>query len=653
MNDKLDQLKKQVLSNKIDNTENEEFIEEEFVTEMAIAAYPAMLSHTGEPINDPSNSQGKVRVLFKRNENKELEKLYVSINNSIQNVNESYEMTDMSIEPINEEDIPLMSVNDKEYVIPTGYKDCSVKNNLTKLLDTIINSDRSIIEKYSVKKTDQEEYTKVNHLLKLLNHINIGIIEGNIDNYVINEDWFGNSDIVYEITELKMDDTTFTEPTKVDYSSYNNDTESVKQSKLNLLKEVFARNCPDKYEYIDQVERDNVKHIFGFKTTSESVIRAYTNYLAFILFKYILGYDAKLLLFTYPNEDDDFELVPYYHSVDNDENSSYNRAEFNMFNYEEGSASMRTYDSMEHMIEDTLGSYREHVKAFILKDLPESVWQYDIIPGRPNSLMRDLLNRLLSDENLFVSINSLKEDVDMIVNEAVNIADVRKKVMDKITKVYTYLDRTGENLNYQLGYWNSMSDVKFMKEMKAFLNDEKANFTLEVLPNKNEPSLKDIKDALKSIGVPENEYVYFPHLGGIRTKHKVPVGYVHIKRLQQILSKKNTYTLDISKRNAKTGQVTGESQIARISDLETTALTAIGAESALKEFLGPRADDSRAKNKMYADIGNFGYVSQADIPNSLEEKQTLNTVSDYLTAAGLDNDLLTDNRVLELIKTLV
>ena len=532
MNDKLDQLKKQVLSNKIDNTENEEFIEEEFVTEMAIAAYPAMLSHTGEPINDPSNSQGKVRVLFKKNENKELEKLYVSINNSIQNVNESYEMTDMSIEPINEEDIPLMSVNDKEYVIPTGYKECSVKNNLTKLLDDIINSDKSIIEKYSVKKADQEEYTKVNHLLKLLNHINIGIIEGNIDNYVINEDWFGNSDIVYEVTELKMDDTTFTEPTKVDYSSYNNDTESVKQSKLNLLREVFARNCPDKYEYIDQVERDNVKYIFGFKTTSESVIRAYTNYLAFILFKYILGYDAKLLVFTYPNEGDDFELVPYYHSVDNDENSSYTRAEFNMFNYEEGSASMRTYDSMEHMIEDTLGSYREHVKAFILKDLPESVWQYDIIPGRPNSLMRDLLSRLLSDENLFISINSLKEDVDMVVNEAVNIADVRKKVMDKITKVYTYLDRTGENLNYQLGYWNSMSDTKFMKEMKAFLDDEKANFTLEVLPNKNEPSLKDIKDALKSIGVPENEYVYFPHLGGIRTKHKVPVGYVHIKRLR-------------------------------------------------------------------------------------------------------------------------
>lgn len=56
---------------------------------------------------------------------------------------------------------------------------------------------------------------------------------------------------------------------------------------------------------------------------------------------------------------------------------------------------------------------------------------------------------------------------------------------------------------------------------------------------------------------------------------------------------------------------------------------------------------------MYADIGNFGFVSQADIPSSLEDKQTINTISNYLTAAGLDNDLVTDTRVLELIKTLV
>lgn len=69
--------------------------------------------------------------------------------------------------------------------------------------------------------------------------------------------------------------------------------------------------------------------------------------------------------------------------------------------------------------------------------------------------------------------------------------------------------------------------------------------------------------------------------------------------------------------------------------------------------MGPRADDSKSKNKMYADIGNFGFVSQSDLPTSLESKQTLNTVSDYLTASGLDNDLLDDTRVIDILKTLV
>lgn len=652
------------LKNKVINSinESEEFIEEELIDEMSIAAYPALLSHSGEPINDPSGAanNNKIQIMFKRNEDTyKLDNMYVSLNSDNGNINEHYEVCESNnkciLNPISVDEIKKDGLC-STYIIENPSDNLSIKKDYSNLMDKMSKNsgiDFSLFQN-KLHSDDKSEYTKVNYLLNLLKEFDIKIFnDENINQYVVNEDWMSNSDIMYQVDTVKVDETNFKEPSKVEFNSFDNSETSVKSGKLIALKDIYVRNCPDKYEFIDQIERNNLKRIFGFKTEDESVIKVYTNYMAFILFKYILDYDTKLLVLTVPGNETQFELVPFYYTVSNDAISAYAKAEFNMFNYEEGTASMRVYDSMEHMIEDTLGDFRDKVNAFILKDLPESVWEFDIIPSRANTLMGNVLSRLLSDENLFVKLNTLNENADTMLNEAINVAEIRKKVMDMITKVYTHLDRTGENLRYQQEYWNSMSDTKFMTEMKKFLNDEKSNFTLEVLPNKNEPSLKEIKEALKSINVPENEYVYFPHLDGIRTKHKVPVGYVHIKRLQQILSKKNTYTLDISKRNAKTGQVTGDSQIARISDLETTALTAIGADAALKEFMGPRADDSKSKNKMYADIGNFGFVSQSDLPTSLESKQTLNTVSDYLTASGLDNDLLDDTRVLDMLKTLV
>jgi len=113
-----------------------------------------------------------------------------------------------------------------------------------------------------------------------------------------------------------------------------------------------------------------------------------------------------------------------------------------------------------------------------------------------------------------------------------------------------------------------------------------------------------------------------------------------IRRPQQILSKKNTYSLEINERNMKTGQVTGHSKIARIADTETYALLTYGAKAALKEYLGPRSDNMSSKTSMYKDISLYGYTYQSDMDYDIRSNQTLNTVYTYLIAAGLQNDLL-------------
>lgn len=239
-------------------------------------------------------------------------------------------------------------------------------------------------------------------------------------------------------------------------------------------------------------------------------------------------------------------------------------------------------------------------------------------------------------------------------NEILNEAPVtkkpttpREKTEALIYKVLNALDDTGINVQKYKAFFSKMTNEQFDKYMKTFLKDENENFYLEILPNKNEPSLAQVKKALDILKVPTDEYVYMRHEGHkdnpIRTQYKVPTGYITIKRVQQILSKKNTYSLDIAQRNMKNGQVTGSDRIARISDVESYSLVAIGADSALQEFLGPRADNAVAKTDMYKDINSYGYTYLKNLSRDISENQTLNTMYVYLMGAGLANDLLKED----------
>jgi hypothetical protein len=263
---------------------------------------------------------------------------------------------------------------------------------------------------------------------------------------------------------------------------------------------------------------------------------------------------------------------------------------------------------------------------------------------------------LVDDDNLPLfedfeaSLFNESDEVE-ILTEATTSKSPRQQTEELIYRVLTTLDPTGVNVKKYKEFFGKMSNEQFDKYMKKFIKDEDENFYLEILPNVNEPSMEQIKKALDILKVPTDEYVYLRHDGHkddpIRTAYKVPVGYITIRRLQQILSKKNTYSLDIAQRNMKTGQVTGDDKVARISDIESYSLVAIGADAALKEFLGARADNASAKTDMYKDINMFGYTYLKDMSKDITENQTLNTLYVHLMGAGLANDLLKEDVDLE------
>lgn len=135
----------------------------------------------------------------------------------------------------------------------------------------------------------------------------------------------------------------------------------------------------------------------------------------------------------------------------------------------------------------------------------------------------------------------------------------RKAIEEIVYKTFSALDKTGSNTVHYKTLFSKMNDAEFDKFMKNFLNDEDQNFYLEIEPYVKEPSMDDIEEAAKILGVPLYEKVTMPFINPngepIVTSYEVPVGYVPLKRVQQILTKKNTMSTNISKRNPKTGGI--------------------------------------------------------------------------------------------------
>ncbi|WRM43401.1 hypothetical protein [Staphylococcus phage LY01] len=94
----------------------------------------------------------------------------------------------------------------------------------------------------------------------------------------------------------------------------------------------------------------------------------------------------------------------------------------------------------------------------------------------------------------------------------------------------------------------------------------------------------------------------------------------------------------------KTSQLTGSDKVASVSNMEASALKAIGAQDILRELMGPRSDSMNAKQELNKNISMYGYSRLEDLPDDLSDKTTLNTTFYYLLGAGIESDLLKDNR---------
>lgn len=222
----------------------------------------------------------------------------------------------------------------------------------------------------------------------------------------------------------------------------------------------------------------------------------------------------------------------------------------------------------------------------------------------------------------------------------------RQKMEKLIQDTFMALDPSGITADKYKQKFKSMNDNQFDTFFKNLFANENEYLVLDVVEYERDLRIENVEDGAKVLGIPLFEKVAMPFVNGdkenpITCKYEVPVGYLHIKRMQQMLQKKNTTSTEIASRSAMTGQVVGKDKNARDSDMENFALATLGAEKVLKEFMGPRADDMVAKTEMYSEIASNGYVSLDSLTDNLENKTTLNTIDVFLIGMGIKSDLVT------------
>lgn len=129
----------------------------------------------------------------------------------------------------------------------------------------------------------------------------------------------------------------------------------------------------------------------------------------------------------------------------------------------------------------------------------------------------------------------------------------REEIEKLIYSVFDKVDKSHMNSDYYRELFSKMSDDQFYKFFQRRLP---LRFHQDAF--KIEPKMYDVVDAFKILKKPLLEKVNLPHVyirpdGKAVQSKECLVIYIHIKRMKQMLSKKNNASMDVGKRDMKTG----------------------------------------------------------------------------------------------------
>lgn len=216
----------------------------------------------------------------------------------------------------------------------------------------------------------------------------------------------------------------------------------------------------------------------------------------------------------------------------------------------------------------------------------------------------------------------------------------REDAENLIYKVFDTVDKTKTNSDYYRKIFSTMSDEEFFKFCQRRLP---FRFHQEIF--KIEPKMYEIFDAFKVLDKPLLEKVKLPYV--YTNKDGIPVEtqeclviYIHLKRMKQMITKKNHVALNTEKRDMKTGLLTSTDKGGKETDREFESLAVMGLDYTMDEFARPKADAMAAMTQMSNAIMSKGFVSDKDIDVAKDDSIGKNLLNVYLIGAHIHSNLV-------------
>ena len=216
----------------------------------------------------------------------------------------------------------------------------------------------------------------------------------------------------------------------------------------------------------------------------------------------------------------------------------------------------------------------------------------------------------------------------------------RQQAEELIYKIYDTVDPSKTNSDYYRKIFAKMTDKDFTEFCKRRLPFRFHNSVFKV-----EPKMYEIIDAFKVLNKPLLEKVKLPYVyknakGEPVETQECLVIYIHLKRMKQMLTKKNNTAMNIENRDMKTGRLLGNDKGGQETDREFESLAIMGLDWTMDEFARPKADATDAMTQMSNSILANGYVSDKDLQVSSDDSLGKNLLNAYLLGAHIASNLV-------------
>ena len=176
------------------------------------------------------------------------------------------------------------------------------------------------------------------------------------------------------------------------------------------------------------------------------------------------------------------------------------------------------------------------------------------------------------------------------------------------------------------------------------LRDGKKHLTI-IIPNGMKEIKTDLQNNMKIAKELGFEFYQRLQITGSKTMpdyitpNKYLVVKLPVKRASQLLSKKISIPKDNKSRDLLTGQVTGDSRAAKLTNPEVQILLGLGLESSIKELMKFRGGDLGAGTALNNDLMRYGRGSQANSANMSTGVVSTKTLKQFFQAMHIRSTL--------------